>query len=40
MKICARLAKQGRDIRTLFDTLDKDKNGYIDLKELVSGLST
>ena len=40
MKICARLAKQGRDIRTLFDTLDKDKNGCIELKELVSGLSS
>ena len=39
MKICARVAKKGQDIKSLFEIMDKDKSGYLDMKELISGLS-
>lgn len=38
LKITSRVAKLGKDFKIIYDTLDQDKSGTLDMKELLFGL--
>ena len=38
LKICSKISRLGKDVKFLYDALDKDKSGSLEAEEILTGL--